>query len=186
MRLISFFTFGILLISAFGCQQQVEDKYTEQLDSAIAVIEAAQLATNAISKDKLEHVKPVFEKYQEFFANEYDDYENLDFYRNELADLGQCNKSIEHTLENLQAWKKELATTLKQLTDLKHDYQNGLIEADELQTYLNNELFATFQINKNIQKNIGVASNCLGNFKALTDVLDSVRLAWIEENTDNE
>ena len=140
----------------------------------------------AHSREKIETVKPVYEAYQEFFKNEYDEYDNLDFYRNELGELGQCNKSIERTLENLDIWKNELTLTLKQLTDLKHDYQNGLMEAGELQTYLNNELFATFQINKNIQKNIGVVSNCLGNFKALTDVLDSVRLEWIDANTSNE
>lgn len=186
MRFISYFTFGILLISAFGCQKKIADKYTEQLDSAIAVVEAAQAAAQAISIEKLEQVKPVYKKYMTFYTNEYNEYNNLDFYRNELEELGQCNKSIERTLSNIESWRNELDVTLKQLKNLKHDHENGLIDTNDLQTYLNNELFATYQINSSIQKNIGMASGCLGNFKDLTDVLDSVRLEWLETNADNE
>ena len=185
MRYFAYTLFVLLTITAFGCKTEIKDQYTDQIDSAIAVIEAAQQAANALPVEKLKKVKPVYAKYVEFFSNEYDDLSDTSFYMNELQDMANCNKYIGRTANEINGWRDELDVTLKQLQDLKHDYAAGLIPVEELQTYLNNELFGVYQINGSIQKNVGSASNCLNNFNALTNVLDSVRQEWLARQTTN-
>ena len=186
MRSIPIFLFSVLLISSVSCKQKIVDKHTAQLDSAIAVIEAAQLAASSISMEKLMQVKPVYAGYVKFFTEEYDDFSDTSFYMNELNDMARCNKYVGRSVDGLDGWKKELDLTHVQLRNLKQDYENGLLPEEELVTYLNNELFATYQINSQIQKNVGMASDCLRNFKELTDVLDSVRVAYLAEKAESE
>ncbi len=186
MRIFSYAFIFLLLISSVGCKQPVQDKYTDQLDSAITVIEAAQEAAMAISKEKLEAMDPVYQAYNEFFTNEYDDMTDTAFYFNQLRDLLDCTKYVGRSLNGIEGWREELAITLKQLQDLKHDYENGLLPIEDVQTYLNNELFAVYQINQSIQKNVGMASACIRKYNTLTSVLDSARMDWLSKQSADE
>lgn len=182
MKYNGFLIVAILLLAAWGCNNTIEDKNTQQLDSVIAVIEGAQKAINALDSNEVVQLNKAYDAYYTFFAEEYNEVSKREFYTGPLSDLAECKKRLTRTAMAYQGWKAELARVHEQLTNLRHDYANQLIEKDDFEKYRNMEVSAATEINKDVTKYVGAASMCMRNQKALRSILDSARTAWLSQN----
>jgi hypothetical protein len=173
---------SILLFAAWGCKNTIEDKNTQQIDSAIAVIEGAQQAINALDSAEVARLNKVYDAYNTFFVEEYTDVNNREFYTGPLSELADCRKRLIRTAMAFQGWKKELERVHEQLSTLRHDYANQLIEKEDFEKYLSTEMATAEKINSEVTKNVGLVSMCMRNHKALSTKLDSARAAWLAQN----
>lgn len=171
--------FGIL---AVGCKNEISNKHTAELDSAIAVIQADLEGAQSLNTDKLEAQLKVYDEFFDFYSNEYNDISQSEFYTHELADMAECRKYTRKTHGMLNKWTKELELTLKQLKGLKHDYANNLMPEDEFLAKFQIEFQASYAIHADIQKYMGRAFSCNRNFEELTHKLDSAKTAFLSAN----
>ncbi len=182
MKYSGFLAFTMLLLAAWGCNNTIEDKNTQRIDSVIAVVEGAQKALNALDSNEVVQLRKVYDAYYTFFKEEYNDVSNREFYTGSLSDLAECDKRLIRTAMAYQGWKIELQRVNEQLKALRHDYANQLITEEDFETYFFNETASASEINKQVNKNVGVVSMCMRNHKALSRKLDSARTAWLAKN----
>lgn len=171
---------GFLAVAAVGCKNQVKDKNTQMLDSIIDVVDADLAAINAIDINKLGKMLSVYDKYFEFFSTQYQEIDSIAYFLTELDQMADCRKNMQKTHVGLLAWKEELEKSSTQLKALKHDYENDLITKEDFNIHINNEIAASFEINKEVQKRVGTTAKCMRMFKELTDKLDSTRVVYLK------
>jgi hypothetical protein len=185
MRIIVFSLLSILFATTIGCNNQIEDKRTAQIDSIIDVMEGAHRALTAIDSAHLAKLKEVYDAYVDFYSNEYDDVSNAEFYTNELGDMAICRKRISTTVSSYGQWQRQLEKSILQLKTLRHDYAHGLLDSAEIEQYLYDEAFESATLNKEVTKNVGSASWCFRNHRELSAKLDSARAAFLAQKNND-
>ena len=179
MKYIALFVFSALFAASVGCNKQIEDKRTAQLDSIIDVMEVAHRSLTALDSAKLHKLNEVYDAYADFFKNDFDDLSNPEVYSIALNDLGTCIKRVSNTVKSYGQWKEELENSIKQLKSLRHDYAHQLLEKEEFEEYFYAEAANSAHLNEEINENVGPCSYCTRTYPELSAKLDSIRRAYL-------
>ena len=165
----------MLLLAFASCQSNTEysDLFVE-IDSTVVNLENNRSTLSEMNEADAAKMLMEFDSLNKIAMALFNPKDTAQYWRNEIADLQFCSKSISRYINEEKHIVKELDFTINQLKSLKEDLQNGLVAKDKVEEYSSVELHLAAQILQKSSKRGGRALHCYTNFNSIIAKADSV------------
>jgi len=164
-----------LVITSYGCQQPLVEKQLAEIDSLanrIDNIEALVLEINVdslskYSKQMSADLKTLHDYYQDTIS-----WEKAKF----LSSYHRINKAFGKYIDKSYWYTEEIEFSKKQLADLKHDLEKGIIVPDSFSTYFSVEIKSTEDLGKMTSDEIARIKKLIIKYKQSNPKLNELLL----------
>lgn len=160
-----------MLSVLYGCKNEEKETNIKQIDSLLTVKSDLLNQIETIDFDSVNLYYSLIMKDNEILKRKLFGLPSSEKMKKNLIDYGTIEKGFKKIPKRMQEFKKELEISEKQLNDLKSDVENDLLEAEDFQTYFNEEKAVLDRISGEINNILKVLNDQIRNFHELKPVI---------------
>jgi hypothetical protein len=162
-KTLRFLPIALLFVFLISCSGKKTEKQLTKIDSLEKIMASLNEELMEINKDTIENRHRIFKRTNDTIAKHIKELRNDESWKYICA-YQYVNEPFESMAMKYYQYKSEVDSSLKQLSDLKHDVKAKLLSNKEFDTFFQNESNSVKAVSEKVKEEIEMTEDQMKNY----------------------